>query len=198
MCAPDFKGVFCLFLHEHVHVGCPWDIKLGFLLSVKTILYFYRRPTSRRFVLEAGDLITRPRLHTVWDPRQESKAAHKMAEGQVPQRGVPLDQPLLSAGKCQWSYMDLFGCALRKWKRQHVKVAWKFSVSHTVFNEFYVINLYEIYMTNATWNSYVVTVKHVYSDHAYNEMMLITKHLGIPGKHSIYFFINFTLQRSCI
>ena len=39
------------------------------------------------------------------------------------------------------------------------------------------------------WN----TVKHVYSDHAYNEMTLITKHLGIPGKHSIFFFINFTL-----
>ena len=37
------------------------------------------------------------------------------------------------------------------------------------------------------------TVKHVYSDHAYNEITLITKHLGIPGKHSIYLFINFTL-----
>ena len=37
------------------------------------------------------------------------------------------------------------------------------------------------------------TVKHVYNDHAYNEMTLIRKHLGIPGKHSIYFFINFTL-----
>ena len=37
------------------------------------------------------------------------------------------------------------------------------------------------------------TVKHVYSDHAYNEMTLITKHLGIPGKHSIFLFINFTL-----
>ena len=36
------------------------------------------------------------------------------------------------------------------------------------------------------------TVKHVYSDHAYNEMTLITKHLGIPGKHSIFLFINFT------
>ena len=31
------------------------------------------------------------------------------------------------------------------------------------------------------------------SEVAYNEMTLITKHLGIPGKHSIYFFINFTL-----
>ena len=30
------------------------------------------------------------------------------------------------------------------------KVAWKFSVSHTVFNKFYVINLCEIYMTNTT------------------------------------------------
>ena len=39
----------------------------------------------------------------------------------------------------------------------------------------------------------VDTVKHVYSNHAYNEMTLIMKHLGIPGKHSIYFFINFTL-----
>ena len=37
------------------------------------------------------------------------------------------------------------------------------------------------------------TVKHVYSDHAYNEMTLITKHLGIPSKHFMYFFINFTL-----
>ena len=37
------------------------------------------------------------------------------------------------------------------------------------------------------------TVKHVYSYHAYNEMTLITNHLGISGKHSIYFFINFTL-----
>ena len=37
------------------------------------------------------------------------------------------------------------------------------------------------------------TVKHVYSDQAYNEMTLITKHLEIPGKHSMYFFINFTL-----
>ena len=39
----------------------------------------------------------------------------------------------------------------------------------------------------------VGTVKHVYSDHAYYEMTLITKRLGIPGKHSIYFLINFTL-----
>ena len=38
-----------------------------------------------------------------------------------------------------------------------------------------------------------ITVKHVYSDHAYNEMTLNTKHFGIPGKHSLYFFINFTL-----
>ena len=37
------------------------------------------------------------------------------------------------------------------------------------------------------------TVKHVYSDHAYNEVMLIKKRLGIPGKHSIFFVINFTL-----
>ena len=37
------------------------------------------------------------------------------------------------------------------------------------------------------------TVKDVYSDHAYNKMTVIMKHLGIPGKHSIYFFINFTL-----
>ena len=37
------------------------------------------------------------------------------------------------------------------------------------------------------------TVKHVYNDHAYNEMTLITKHLEIPGKHSIYFFINLTI-----
>ena len=36
------------------------------------------------------------------------------------------------------------------------------------------------------------TVKHVYSDHAYNEMTLITKHLEIPGKHSMHFFINLT------
>ena len=36
--------------------------------------------------------------------------------------------------------------------------------------------------------------KHVYSDHAYNEITLITKHLRIPGKHSLlYFFVNFTL-----
>ena len=41
-------------------------------------------------------------------------------------------------------------------------------------------------------NIYIYTVKHVYSDHAYNEIMLITKHFGIPGKHSIHFFINFT------
>ena len=34
---------------------------------------------------------------------------------------------------------------------------------------------------------------HVYSDHAYNEMTLITKRLGIPGKHSIFYFINFKL-----
>ena len=26
----------------------------------------------------------------------------------------------------------------------------------------------------------IYTVKHVYSDHAYNEMTLIAKHLGIP------------------
>ena len=41
---------------------------------------------------------------------------------------------------------------------------------------------------------WISTVKHIYSDHAYNEMTLITKHLGIPGKHSIYFFIDFTLK----
>ena len=39
----------------------------------------------------------------------------------------------------------------------------------------------------------VNTVKHVYSDHAYNELTLIAKRLGIPGKHSIFFLINFTL-----
>ena len=143
MCAPDFKGVFCLFLHEHVHVGCPWDIKLGFLLSVKTILYFYRRPTSQRFVLEAGDLITRPRLHTVWDPGQESKAAHKMAEGQVPQRVVPLHQPLLSAGKCQWSYVDVFGCALHRWKTQHVKFTWKLLFLMNLFEDEFIWNLHD-------------------------------------------------------
>ena len=48
-----------------------------------------------------------------------------MAEGQVPQRVVPLHQPLLSAGKCQWSYVDVFGCALHRWKTQHVKFTWK-------------------------------------------------------------------------
>ena len=37
------------------------------------------------------------------------------------------------------------------------------------------------------------TVKHVYSNHTYNEMTFITKHLGIPGKHSIFLFMNFTL-----
>ena len=44
------------------------------------------------------------------------------------------------------------------------------------------------------WKSLVLyTVKHVYSDHAYNEMTLITKRLGIPGKHSTYCLIDFTL-----
>ena len=33
----------------------------------------------------------------------------------------------------------------------------------------------------------IYTVKHVYSDQAYNK---IAKHLGIPGKHFIYFFGN--------
>ena len=38
------------------------------------------------------------------------------------------------------------------------------------------------------------TVKHVYSDYAYNEMTLSTKHLEIPGKtFYIYIFINVTL-----
>ena len=37
------------------------------------------------------------------------------------------------------------------------------------------------------------SVKFVYSYHAYNEITLITRHLGIPGKHSIFLFINFTL-----
>ena len=36
------------------------------------------------------------------------------------------------------------------------------------------------------------TVKHVYSDHTYNEITLITKHLWIPGKQS-YFFVNCAL-----
>ena len=44
------------------------------------------------------------------------------------------------------------------------------------------------------WKSLVLyTVKHVYSDHAYNEITLITKRLGIPGKHSTYCLIDFTL-----
>ena len=64
-----------------------------------------------------------------------------MAEGQVPQRGVPLDQPLISAGMCQWSCVDLFGRALRKWKRQHGNI----QSYPTVFNEFYVINLHDKY-----------------------------------------------------
>ena len=33
--------------------------------------------------------------------------------------------------------------------------------------------------------SLMLKLKHVYSDHAYNEMTLITKHLRIPGKNSI-------------
>ena len=37
------------------------------------------------------------------------------------------------------------------------------------------------------------TIKHVYSDYAYNGMMLITKRFGIPCKHSIFLFINFML-----
>ena len=41
------------------------------------------------------------------------------------------------------------------------------------------------------------TVKHVYSDHTYNEMTLITKHFEIPDKHFIYLEI-LHLQRSCI
>ena len=57
------------------------------------------------------------------------------------------------------------------------------------FPENVLVNL-EIYKRTG---AFLYTVKHVYSDHAYNEMTLITKHLGIPGKHSIYFFINFTL-----
>ena len=39
----------------------------------------------------------------------------------------------------------------------------------------------------------LTTVKHVYSDHAYNEMTLITKRLRIPSEHSLFLFINFTL-----
>ena len=35
------------------------------------------------------------------------------------------------------------------------------------------------------------TVKHDYSDHPYNEMKFITKRLGIPGKHSIFFPYKF-------
>ena len=53
---------------------------------------------------------------------------------------------------------------------------------HTLYNVYRVIKYAK-----------VTTVKHVYSDHAYNEMTLIMKHLEIPGKHSLYFFINFTL-----
>ena len=43
-------------------------------------------------------------------------------------------------------------------------------------------------------DKFLYTVNHIYNNHAYNEMTLITKHLGIPDKHSIYFFINFTLS----
>ena len=43
------------------------------------------------------------------------------------------------------------------------------------------------------WVTVIYTVKHVYSDHAYNQMTLIMKRLGIPGKHSIFFLVNFTL-----
>ena len=39
------------------------------------------------------------------------------------------------------------------------------------------------------------TVKHVYSDHAYNEVMLIKKRLGIPGKHSIFFCHRSWIER---
>ena len=51
----------------------------------------------------------------------------------------------------------------------------------------------EIALQTHPCHGLLTTVKHVYSDNAYNEMTLITKHLGIPGKHSIYFFIHFML-----
>ena len=37
------------------------------------------------------------------------------------------------------------------------------------------------------------TVKHVYRDHAYNEMPLIMKRLWIPGEHCLFLCINFML-----
>ena len=40
-------------------------------------------------------------------------------------------------------------------------------------------------------NVKLCTVKHIYSDHAHNEMTLITKRLGIPGKHYYIFVYKF-------
>ena len=71
-----------------------------------------------------------------------------MAEGQVPQRGIPLDQPLLSAGKYHVS--EATWMCITQVKKAACKIHMEF-FSHTVFYEFHVkMNLYEIYMTNST------------------------------------------------
>ena len=49
----------------------------------------------------------------------------------------------------------------------------------------------EVYLFDVTCKR-ITTVKHIYSDHAYKEMMLITKRLWISGKNFIFLFINFT------
>ena len=48
-----------------------------------------------------------------------------------------------------------------------------------------VIYFLTIWIKSKSWqSSNSTTVKHVDSDHAYNKMTLIRKHLEIPGKHS--------------
>ena len=70
----------------------------------------------------------------------------------------------------------------------HENLRWCLQQFYSVYREL-VFNLVNMWIPIPK----PYTVKHVYSDHAYNEMTLITKHLGIPGKHSLFLRINFTL-----
>ena len=76
------------------------------------------------------------------------------------------------------SYLWFFSINIFRFKqfKQNVNISLKDFLQHSQIQiqaEFFL-------------HKYVIdTVKHVYSDHAYNEMTLIMKHLGIPGKHSL-------------
>ena len=70
----------------------------------------------------------------------------------------------------------------------------KLLIVWSLFCLFFIKGLKRVIYALKIWNFVIIevvrditTVKYVYSDHAYDEMTLITERLWIPGNHSIFY-----------